>query len=300
MDFTKVPNYFFEHMADMEKCEMAVVLLVIRKTIGYLKDWDEISLSQFMKETGMNKPSVHKGIQSALDRGIITRRNVKNSFEYRTLRPENGSKNEPIESDLVSQNGSENEPIFGSKSEPIFDNGSENEPKSVQKMNTQKNIDIYNNTLVLLRTANADAPANSKRVGKKASKQKRATDSGDCPESPEQQQWFGAVCWLVHGHQDYKLLAKVDKLAIGQTVKAIRDSNAGYTIDDLRSWYTTVWSQEWPGKQKGGNVQRPTHKQIKTGIGRVKALNGPPPPTLNGNGHSSMSVFSRDFQGSEA
>lgn len=279
MEFTKVPNFFFEYMGEMDKCEMSVVLIVIRKTIGFRKDWDEISLSQFMADTGMNKPSVYKGLKSALQRGIIERKSVKNSFEYRILDPKIGSFFEPICDDFGIENGSKNEPIIGSKNEPILENGSKNEPKSVQKMNQQyikENINIITHE-----------------------KRKSVSAKNEETETPEHQQWFSAVCWLVHGHKDYKLLGKTEKLAIATTVKAIRESNEHYTIDDLRTWYSGVWAKSWPGLQKNGAIQKPRLKDIKTGIGQVRTLNQPPPQALNGN-HTGMSVFDRDFQGSEA
>lgn len=227
-DFTKVPNYFFEHMADMDKCEQSVVLLVIRKTIGYQKEWDRISFSQFMSEAGLERASVDKGIKAALERGIVERRETKNSFEYRLCEPQIGSKNEPFFKDNAIENGSKNE--------PKIENGSENEPKSVQKMNTQKKKENKNNI----------------------------------DDDEAQSKWFSALCWLVYGHQDYKLLSKTDCIAVGKTAKQLRELN--YTIDELREWYRDKWSIEWPGKQQGkAEIQKPSLKQIKTGIGQVKA-----------------------------
>lgn len=235
-DFTKVPNYFFEHMADMDKCEQSVVLLVIRKTIGYQKEWDRISFSQFVNEAGLERASVDKGIKAAINRGIIERRETKNSFEYRLCEPQNGSKNEPFFNDNATEIGSKNEPKTSSENEPKIENGSENEPKSVQKMNTQKKKENKNNI----------------------------------DDDEAQSKWFSALCWLVYGHQDYKLLSKTDCIAVGKTAKQLRELN--YTIDELREWYRDKWSTEWPGKQQGkAEIQKPSLKQIKTGIGQVKA-----------------------------
>jgi hypothetical protein len=91
-------------------------------------------------------------------------------------------------------------------------------------------------------------------------------------ETPtEHDDWFDAVCWLVFGHKDYELLSKTDKVAIGKTIKDIQASKNKYTINDLRAWYRDKWSNEWPGKQKGvADIQKPTLKQIKAGIGQVK------------------------------
>lgn len=270
-------------MADMQSCEQGVVLCIIRKTVGYQKQWDEISLSQLMKATGMNRPSVQKGVQLALSRGIIQRRQIKNTFEYCVCDPmPNGSKSEPFLDETVhnvndigsenepivdketdgmvqkmNQNGSKNEPIDSAKSEPISTNGSKNEPKSVQKMNSQNKKE---------RTTTF---AYAKVIAPNGASPPLEAE----PETAEQGEWFAAMCWLRYGHQDYKLLGKTDRLAIGKSIKKIRKSDQGYTIADLRFWYKTIWSQEWPGKQPDkAEIQHPTLKQIETGIGRVKQV----------------------------
>lgn len=98
----------------------------------------------------------------------------------------------------------------------------------------------------------------------------------DEKEAPEHQQWFEALCWLVFGHKDYSLLSKTDQIAIGKTAKSIRASREGYTLVDLRNWYKNIWATEWPGRQPGkAEVQPPTLKQIKNGIGKVKKCDTP-------------------------
>ena len=117
-------------------------------------------------------------------------------------------------------------------------------------------------------------------------KENKNNISSDEKPTSENQEWFGAMCWLVYGHKDYDLLSKTDKVSVGKTVKEIRASPNGYTIDDLRHWYRDKWSNEWPGKQPGkADIQRPSLKQIKTGIGQVKSK----AVTVNGfNAHSGI------------
>lgn len=101
-------------------------------------------------------------------------------------------------------------------------------------------------------------------------KKQKSKESEDQDEkvTPDNQAWFGAICWLVHEHQDYTLLSKKERALIGKAIKAILSSDGKYTIDDLRRWYKEKWSVEWPGKQKNTNkIQAPTLEQIKTGIG---------------------------------
>lgn len=152
---------------------------------------------------------------------------------------------------------------------------------------------IEPNTINTLST-NVDEQARPNSVLSEGKKEKRTskkstvatqppTDDDDAAatQTPEQQEWFGALCWLVYGHKDYKLLGKIDKIAIGKTAKEIRELE--YTIDDLRNWYKTIWCKEFPGLQKGGVIQNPRLKDIKTGIGRVK-------PTTHTNGFNAPAV----------
>ena len=256
-DFTKVPNYFFDHMADMDKCELSVVLLVIRKTVGYQKEWDRISFSQFISEAGLERASVDKGIKAALDRGIIERRETKNSFEYRLREPEIGSKNEPFLINEDSENSSKNEPKTSSENEPKSETSSENEPKSVQKLNTQKKRKKKNN----------NPPDETKN-------KKDEPEEND--KDPERDEWFNVICWLVFSHQDRKLLNKEDFININNTINTIRNSKEQYTLDELKRWYKEIWSTEWPGKQKNTTkIQHPSYKDIKTGIGRIRPTVSP-------------------------
>lgn len=279
-NFTAIPNYFFDHMHNMDKCEQMVFMLIARKTAGYQKEWDEISFSQFVNSTGLGKASVNAGIQSALNRGIIQRRQNGNSFEYCLSEPKNGSEIEPVQ----ILNSSEIEPVcsnIGSEIEPFeTENGSEIEPvieKTVQKLNTQYK---YINTINTLST-NVDVQSTETSLssdGKKQKLDKPKKVSKPAPgdaETPEHQEWFGALFWLVYGHKVYDLVNKEEKTSVGKTSKEIR--GLGYSLDDLRNWYANIWCKEFPGLQKGGKIQRPTLKQIKTGIGKVK-------PTTHTNG----------------
>jgi len=282
-EWTKVPNFFFEYMADMGDAERSVVLCVIRQTCGYKKEWDRISFSQFQKFTGIKHPlSVQRGIESAIKRGIIQRKGAKNSYEYRVCNPgEITSFSEVIIGEKPLEITSLNEVKNASLNEVKTKITSLSEVESLHLVKTQKKKENINNI--------TDA------------KRKSVLAKNEETETPEHQQWFSAVCWLVHGHKDYKLLGKTEKLAIATTVKAIRDSGEHYTIDDLRTWYSSVWAKSWPGLQKNGVIQKPRLKDIKTGIGQVRTINQLPPQALNGtSNHTGMSVFDRDFQGSEA
>ncbi len=69
---TQTPNDLFDHlMREMTEAELKVVLAAIRKTLGYHRASDEISLTQFEKMTGLTRKGVIGGIQAALARGVL-------------------------------------------------------------------------------------------------------------------------------------------------------------------------------------------------------------------------------------
>lgn len=69
---TQCPNDLFDvHMANMSEAELRIVLAAVRKTLGYHKTKDAISLSQFMKMTGLARQSVIRGIEAAIKHGFI-------------------------------------------------------------------------------------------------------------------------------------------------------------------------------------------------------------------------------------
>ena len=81
---TQTPNSFFDeslkHISSLP--ELKVVLAVIRKTLGWQKEKDRISMSQIRQMTGLAQQSVKRGIDLALEHGFITREPAGQHFVY--------------------------------------------------------------------------------------------------------------------------------------------------------------------------------------------------------------------------
>lgn len=85
--FTSIPNEFFDEVLPEIKSlsELKVLLAVFRKTYGWVshidpntgqpvyKEEDEIAMSQFMKLTGLSKPSCVDGVKRGLEDGYLER-----------------------------------------------------------------------------------------------------------------------------------------------------------------------------------------------------------------------------------
>src|SRR5437763_924314 len=81
---TYTPDIFFDVLApNLSEAELRVLLYIIRRTYGWKKDTDNISLGQMVNGirkadgevldygTGMAKSAVARGISGLLDKGII-------------------------------------------------------------------------------------------------------------------------------------------------------------------------------------------------------------------------------------
>jgi len=134
-NYTQTPNRFIdEYMSKVSPHASMVYFVICRKTIGWHKDTEEISLSQIIKLTGLSKNSVLKGTEELESFNLInvnrkgTGRKSTNVYElnFESIKEVekpmvNGSCGEPEGHDL-EKNGSCHEPINplnGSCGEPL-------------------------------------------------------------------------------------------------------------------------------------------------------------------------------------
>jgi len=85
--YTGIANELLESLvkADLLGSEFRIVLFVIRKTYGFQKKYDIISLTQFEKGTGVGRPTIVKGLKNLLDKRILVKTplpNGKHAFSY--------------------------------------------------------------------------------------------------------------------------------------------------------------------------------------------------------------------------
>ncbi len=71
-NYFQCPNDLVDHWLPLlGEAEIKVLLLIIRKTFGWHKQRDRISLSQMQEFTGLNRTNASKAIQSLTDKGIV-------------------------------------------------------------------------------------------------------------------------------------------------------------------------------------------------------------------------------------
>ncbi len=82
---TRIANDILEAVSllRMSGEESQVFWVVIRKTYGYQKTWDEISLSQFCLATGMNKQNVCRALSKLIKKNMIIKIDKGRTSKYR-------------------------------------------------------------------------------------------------------------------------------------------------------------------------------------------------------------------------
>lgn len=107
-NYTQTPNVIFDLMADKDahltEAELRVILVIARKTFGWHKKRDKISLSQLEQLTAMSRTSVIAGLDAAIARGLVRKtpdRNDKRGGFFYELVVEEPNDRTSTKSELV-------------------------------------------------------------------------------------------------------------------------------------------------------------------------------------------------------
>lgn len=116
--YTKIPNIIIDRkMAELNSSDFKVLIMICRKTLGFHKEKDNISLSQMTKLTGLSKNTVIKAIERLEKENLIIKQTDTLPYQYSINREKLG---ESHSADLEPQ--------------PVYNLNC----SKVQKMNTQK------------------------------------------------------------------------------------------------------------------------------------------------------------------
>lgn len=109
---TQIPNTLIDDlMKDLSGSEIKVILAICRKTIGWHKISDRISLTQLAELTGLSRKSVATAIPTLEDAGLISVDRSGNTNKYDINYT--SEKNTLVEK--VHQGGEKNSPVTGEK-----------------------------------------------------------------------------------------------------------------------------------------------------------------------------------------
>jgi len=78
-NYTQIPNCLFNLLPYLTAAELKIILHIIRKTIGFHKETDRRSYSQFQKATGVHREGIGNAIISLKAKQLI---DVTDNYEY--------------------------------------------------------------------------------------------------------------------------------------------------------------------------------------------------------------------------
>lgn len=138
-NYTQIPNAIFDLMADkhagLTEKELKILLAIARKTFGWHKKRDKISISQLQAMTCMSRASVTSGVKAAIARGIVRQT------------PDPSDNRGGVFYELVVSDPNQSTELTSSKSELVQNlnqskihtrTSSKSELELVQNLNTQK------------------------------------------------------------------------------------------------------------------------------------------------------------------
>lgn len=120
----QVPNILVDElMSELSGIELKCYLFVIRKTKGWNKEFDAISLSQFISFTGAGKTAVISALKKLVDIGLLIKKTgTRNTSVYAINMFKNRTSSESELVQKVNCTGSESELVTSSESEHTKDN----------------------------------------------------------------------------------------------------------------------------------------------------------------------------------
>ena len=133
-NFLQVPNAVIDELLpDLTGAELKCYLVVIRKTKGWNKESDSISVSQFMEVTGLSNRSVITACESLVEMGLLERSGGERKLNTYS-----------VKAFEISQTGEKSSlDETGEKTSPTGENFSQTGEKSssdlVKKVHTQNN-----------------------------------------------------------------------------------------------------------------------------------------------------------------
>ena len=136
--FVPIPNaYIDRYLADLSGAELKVLLAILRRTVGWRKESDKISVRQLEAMTGLARHSVLAGIRGLLERGLITQTQAatgSKAASYACVIPSSsGAKSAPVDElgddercKKCTSSGAKSAPLGGAKSAPVDDDRCKN------------------------------------------------------------------------------------------------------------------------------------------------------------------------------
>jgi len=136
--YTKIANELLDALARIRLSgeETQVFMVILRKTYGFKKKSDKITLSQFTKLTGINRQNVYRAIKKLVDKNIVIKKDYSRLVSYEIQK--DYSKWRPLSKKItvINIDSSCNQKRFGVSSKKITPSTKETNTKETNTKET--------------------------------------------------------------------------------------------------------------------------------------------------------------------
>lgn len=154
----QIPNSVIDELLAKLTCaELKCYLFVVRKTKGWNKESDSISISQFMEVTGLSNRSIITACESLVEMGLLERSGGERKLNIYSVKA--------FEMSQTGEKSSSDEP--GEKTSPTGEKSSSDLVKKVHTQNNNKNT-VQNNNKKNTKKSESDLLAEFGIVGQLA------------------------------------------------------------------------------------------------------------------------------------
>ena len=245
--YTRLPNAIIEAMPTLGNAELRIVLAIARKTTGYQKDADRISVSQLAAMTGLTSRNTQAAIMRLLGRGLIGREPAgKQTYSY-TLNPQTISRRDTEPYPVGTQNNHIPNDTIVTKDTVPYPVGTRIEVKPYPLGTTQK-----------------------KDLKEKKEKRERVQSHTPPPPTPIPKRTAQASLSFAHeGVAAYREIAEV------RSLEAVKADTIAATVIDVPAWRDVVRAWITAGHRKDNvtgmldwylHPERMTRSQTRGGI----------------------------------
>lgn len=281
---TKVPNELFELIPTLREAELRVLLFIVRKTHGWHKESDSLSLSQIMEGTGLSRPAVASATESLHERGIVIKTTPEKGTSVYTPRLKGSNPSLPEIVNEVNQQADTSNPSLPDLVNEVNQDSKLSLPEVVNLVNPQKKVKKLTKEKDQEVAADA-APPPPAVVSPPTppSKPVRARK-----ETPEQTAWFSTLVPVVARVCGLDLNVAGAYAQCKKALQAIEHAKTPPTealLIELFEAPTGYWFSNFPGNRDG---LPPKPHQIPNEWARALAWR--PMPYANGNGHQARAA----------
>lgn len=137
----QIPNALVDELlCELSGNELKCYLIIVRKTKGWQKEEDAISLSQFESLTGLSRNVVINSCKKLEELGLVeSRKGFRNTTVY-WLKKSTSAKTEPVQK--MNLSSEENELVTSSESEHTKDTIKNTTKKTILKKYIKKDLDL--------------------------------------------------------------------------------------------------------------------------------------------------------------